>query len=119
MNTLPKLPLLEWDDPSIGNIKCPGCYIIYADKVCLYVGFSRDVRKRVSRFYRFTYLGKNMDTKMSKIILDATSKEMSFIYTSSKEEARNLEKVLIDWLHPMFKSETTDFMKLVSRAKQI
>lgn len=74
----------------------PGCYLFKDDQgLVLYVGKAKDLKKRVSSYFRGRHYGK------TKILLDLIN-EIDYIITNTESEALLLESNLIKKYKPKF-----------------
>lgn len=82
----------------------PGCYL-FKDKTgrVLYVGKARELRKRVSSYFR----QRHLDRPKIELMMDKMG-SFDFIVTASEVDALILEKVLINKYDPTFNSDLRD-----------
>ena len=82
----------------------PGIYIFYHNKNVLYVGKSKNLKNRVSSYFRQNIIDTN--PKIKAIITKVT--DIEYIITNNEIEALLLEENLIKTLKPKYNVELKD-----------
>lgn len=80
-----------------------GVYILIIDTICVYIGMSKNLYQRTSRFFPHirTLAETTLPTVLQKLLIRSKNIELHLYFCTTIEEAVLLEQALIQEMHPV------------------